>query len=88
MPTGDSAMFNRMKEETIRGRPFSVGAYTTRADHEWFHIPRHGHLIACCDCGLVHLFKSRVRNRRVEVKAVRMPKHTGGRRSGLKRVNR
>lgn len=60
--------------------------YTTRKDHEWFRIPRHGHLIACCDCGLVHLFKSRLRGRSVEVKAVRKSALTAARRrlTGIK----
>ncbi len=57
--------------------------YPQRMDGEWVHWSRKGHLVACCDCGLVHLFKPRVRNRRVEVSAKRMPKHTGGRRSRL-----
>lgn len=54
--------------------------YVVRANGEWVHWRRAGHLVACCDCGLVHLMKPRVRNGRVEVQAFRMPKHTGGRR--------
>ena len=61
--------------------------YTVRRDHEWFHIPRHGHLVACCDCGLVHLFTSRVRSGRVEVKAVRKPRNTSARRRRMKAPN-
>lgn len=59
--------------------------YTVRKDGEWFHVERRGHLIACCDCGLVHLITPRIRNRRIELKAKRMPHQTGGRRSALVR---
>ena len=44
------------------------------------HWPRKGHLIACCDCGLVHLMRPRVRKGRVEVQAFRMSRQTAGRR--------
>lgn len=57
-----------------------MSRYRTRMDGEWFHIPRHGHLIACCDCGLVHLLKSRLRARKIEIQATRKPKNTAGRR--------
>jgi hypothetical protein len=58
--------------------------YVQRTDGEWVHWARAGHLIACCDCGLVHLMVPRVKDGRVEVKATRMPKHTASRRTGLK----
>jgi hypothetical protein len=58
--------------------------YKTAMDDEWVTWGK-AHLIACCDCGLVHLMRSRVRNGKVEVAARRMPQHTGGRRSGMKR---
>jgi hypothetical protein len=62
-----------------------VTHYPTRKDGEWVHWSRRGHLVACCDCGLVHLFRPRVvRNGRVEVSAKRMPQNTGGRRSRKK----
>ena len=32
---------------------------------EWFPAPRSGTLIACCDCSLVHLVKTKVKNGRV-----------------------
>ena len=59
--------------------------YKVRRDHAWFHIPRHGHLVACCDCGLVHMFKSRVRSGRVEIKAVRLRRNTAARRRGMRK---
>lgn len=55
--------------------------YRVRDDGEWFHIPRHGNLIGCCDCKLVHLFKARVRKGRVEISAVRMVRNTASRRA-------
>lgn len=55
--------------------------YKTREDGEWFPITRNGHLIGCCDCKLVHLFKARVRKGQVEISAVRMPRHTASRRA-------
>ncbi len=56
------------------------GKYTQRADGEWFHVATRGHLVACCDCGLVHLFKAKVVNGRVMLSAARSPKHTAARR--------
>ena len=38
-----------------------MARYQKRMDGEWVHWTRKGHLVACCDCGLVHLFKPRVR---------------------------
>lgn len=58
-------------------------AYTIRADNEWFRIPRHGHLVACCDCGLVHLFKSRLRGRAIEIRATRKSALTSARRRSI-----
>lgn len=54
--------------------------YIQRTDGEWVHWSRRGHLVACCDCGLVHLMKPRRTRGRVEISAVRMPLQTNGRR--------
>lgn len=54
--------------------------YTQRLDTEWVHWARSGHLVACCDCGLVHKMYPRVRAGRVEIKAKLMPRNTAGRR--------
>ena len=59
--------------------------YAQRANGEWMHWSRDGHLVACCDCGLVHLMKPRVRGGRVEVRAWRMPRNTAARRAALTR---
>lgn len=55
--------------------------YTPRVDGEWVHWARRGHLVACCDCGLVHFMRPRVRGGRVEIQATRMPRHTAARRA-------
>jgi hypothetical protein len=41
--------------------------------------------IACCDCGLVHQFKIRIRGGKIYMQANRLPKETGGRRAAMKR---
>lgn len=60
--------------------------YTQRKDGEWVTWGK-AHLVACCDCGLVHLMETRVRRGQVEVRATRMPQHTGGRRAHMKRTS-
>lgn len=55
-------------------------AYIQRQDGEWVHWSRKGHLVACCDCKLVHLMKTRVVKGRVYVQAFRMGKNTAARR--------
>lgn len=62
--------------------------YRVRTDGEWFHIPRRGHDITCCDCGLVHMVKSRLRGRHIEIQATRLPRATGGRRAALAKKKR
>ena len=60
--------------------------YRTYAPGEWFRVPTRGHLLSCCDCGLVHLFKSRIKDgNRVEVAAYRMPPNTGGKRKAMRK---
>jgi hypothetical protein len=57
--------------------------YVQRTDGEWFHIPRRGHIISCCDCGLAHLFYPRVRKGRVEIKVYRLRRNTASRRRAM-----
>lgn len=57
-----------------------MSRYQRVKDGEWMYWRRAGHQIACCDCGLVHLMKPRVRKGRVEVQAFRLPRQTAGRR--------
>lgn len=59
-------------------------SYPVRRDGEWFRIERGGHLFACCDCGLVHKLRSRLRGRSIEVSATRMPQNTGGVRRAMR----
>lgn len=59
------------------------GPYVTRDGDEWFRIVRAGHLVACCDCGKVHLVRSRLSGRHIEIMATPMPRNTGGRRSKI-----
>jgi len=40
--------------------------------------------IACCDCGLVHQFRIRIRSGRLYMQANRLPRETGGRRTAMK----
>ena len=39
--------------------------------------------IACCDCGLVHVFRIRIRKGRLEMQVNRLPHATGGRRASM-----
>lgn len=61
-----------------------MSRYKPRTDGEWVHWARKGHLVCCCDCGLVHLMRPRVRKGRVEVQAFRMKRQTAGRRQKQK----
>jgi len=45
--------------------------YTQRMDGEWFVIGDKTRLV-CCDCGLVHKAKFRVKNKRLEMSAIRL----------------
>jgi len=56
--------------------------YTQRYNGDWVHWARKGHLVACCDCGLVHLMEPRVRNGRIEIRATRLKRNTAAKRHG------
>ena len=62
--------------------------YEQVEDGQWwlFHEDRSNRRckIACCDCGLVHQFRIRIRNGRVEMQVNRLPQETGGRRAALR----
>lgn len=53
---------------------------TQRFSGEWFSIAKRGHLIACCDCGLVHRITHRIKNGRIQIRANRMNDLTRARR--------
>jgi hypothetical protein len=66
----------------------SRSAYEQVHDGEWW-LFRDGRSnrrckIACCDCGLVHAFKIRIRQGRIEMQVNRLPQETGGRRAAMK----
>jgi len=44
-------------------------------DGEWFKpMPQRGHLMKCCDCGLVHKMDFVIKNNEVIIRAKRMKK--------------
>jgi hypothetical protein len=46
--------------------------YTQVHDGEWFEPkPQRGHKTRCCDCGLIHRMDFRVRDGKVQIRAVR-----------------
>lgn len=49
-------------------------ALAVRKDGEWFHVAQRGHVIECCDCGARHVIKPRLRGRRIEIAATRIPR--------------
>ena len=60
----------------------SRSRYEQVTDGEWwlFHDGRSNRRckIACCDCGLVHQFKIRIRAGKLYMQANRLPRETGG----------
>jgi len=42
-----------------------------RKEGEWFALRREGYRIGCCDCGLVHRLRIRIRGNRIEMAAWR-----------------
>ena len=54
--------------------------YVQRQDGEWFGVNRRGHLIACCDCGLVHFVRFRLVGGRLQMQAHRDDKRSESRR--------
>ena len=63
--------------------------YEQVEDGQWwlFHEGRSNRRckIACCDCGLVHQFRIRMRGGKLYMQANRLPKETGGFRAALQR---
>ena len=54
--------------------------YTPREDNEWVKPTMRRHKIACCDCGLVHVFEFKVVYRAVWFRAKRDNRATAARR--------
>jgi hypothetical protein len=59
--------------------------YPAYGADQWLQIPRRGTLIACCDCHLTHLFRTRVKDGRVEISARVLPRNTASLRRTRKR---
>jgi len=62
--------------------------YIKRKNGEWITPQRRGHYIACCDCGLVHLFKFRIKDKKIQLCAVYNSTATRDRRKQMKRRDR
>lgn len=45
--------------------------FTQASDGEWVQPIKRGYRVACCDCGLVHRIAFRVRESRIQFRAVR-----------------
>ena len=56
--------------------------FVPRQDGEWVPVGD-GHFLACCDCGLVHYCRFRVRDGVIEISAVRRDDLTEERRNSL-----
>lgn len=51
--------------------------YTKIYDDEWVQpTPQRGHLMRCCDCGLVHVMDFRIRNGKVQFRPKRDNRRT------------
>lgn len=51
-------------------------------DGEWFEPAMKNHKLGCCDCGLVHRVDFRVRDGKVQMRAVRARNYTAKQRKG------
>lgn len=57
--------------------------YVQRTDGERIDIDGRAHIIRCCDCGLVHLFRFRVAKGRLSFRAWRQERATAASRRSL-----
>jgi hypothetical protein len=62
----------------------SKSQYEQIYDGQWFDLPGKMDL-ACCDCGLVHKFRSRLKNGKVQIRMERHGPATGGIRAAAAR---
>ena len=58
--------------------------YTKPEEGEWVQPKMRGYKLGCCDCGLVHKMDFRIVGKRVQFRAWRDGKATGGKRAGRK----
>lgn len=57
--------------------------YPVSADGQWIYPLSAYHLLACCDCGLVHKFEFRRSGTRVKLRAWRDKRETKGQRKRM-----
>lgn len=62
----------------------SRSEYEQVYDGQWFDMPDVMNL-ACCDCGLVHVFRARLKNGQIQIRMDRHGPATGGVRSAAAR---
>jgi hypothetical protein len=62
----------------------SRSKYDQIYDGEWFDLPGKMDL-ACCDCGLVHKFRSRLKDGKIQIRMDRHGPATGGVRAAAAR---
>ncbi len=68
-----TAALLRRAAERLRDLAPSSPEFEQVVDGEWFEPkPQHGHLMKCCDCGLVHRMNFRVSDGRVQLQAFRL----------------
>lgn len=58
-------------------------SYAKPTDNQWIQPVRKGYRMACCDCGLVHEMDFRIYKGRVQFRARRHPRATGGKRATM-----
>jgi len=58
--------------------------YGVQEDGEWVRPIVRGYRTQCCDCGLVHKMDFRIRDGRIEFRAYRDGRATGGARASQK----
>lgn len=61
-----------MTHKTLDDDKIKIRKLTQAHDGEWFHVPRRGHALVCCDCSLAHLIVPRIRHGKIEIKATRL----------------
>lgn len=58
--------------------------YKTAQDGEWIQPIRKGYKFCCCDCNLVHKLDFRIKNGRIQFRALRDNRATAQKRRHLK----
>lgn len=61
-----------------------MSRYIQRYDGDKIPVKKRGHLIRCCDCGLVHLLKFQIDGSTITMRPYRLPKQTAASRRGKK----